>query len=144
MWSSEQPYGLRTITYFTEKGTDIEEVKQFPKVTQRTSSIWGRHVLKALWETNTIHRPQACLPQASSSLFPHRYRHLFPSPVVAAVQSLSPVWLFETPWTAARQASLSHSLLEFTQTHVRWIDDAIQPSHPLSPLSSPALNLPQH
>ena len=34
-----------------------------------------------------------------------------------------------TPWTAARQASLS--LLEFTQTHVHRVGDAIQPSHPL-------------
>ena len=25
------------------------------------------------------------------------------------------------------------SLLEFAQTHVHWVDDAIQPSHPLSP-----------
>ena len=25
-----------------------------------------------------------------------------------------------------------HQLLEFTQTHVQWITDAIQPSHPLS------------
>ena len=24
-----------------------------------------------------------------------------------------------------------HQLLEFTQTHVHWVDDAIQPSHPL-------------
>ena len=34
-------------------------------------------------------------------------------------------------------------LLEFAQTHVHWLYDAIQPSHPLSP-SSPALNLSQH
>ena len=34
-------------------------------------------------------------------------------------------------------------LPEFTQTHVHWVSDAIQPSHPLSPLS-PALNLSQH
>ena len=34
-------------------------------------------------------------------------------------------------------------LLEFAQTHVHWMSDAIQPSHPLSP-SSPALNLSQH
>ena len=27
-----------------------------------------------------------------------------------------------------------HYLLEFAQTHVRWVDDAIQPSHPLCPL----------
>ena len=34
-----------------------------------------------------------------------------------------------------------HYLLEFAQTHVHRVDDDIQPSHPLSPLSSPALNL---
>ena len=30
------------------------------------------------------------------------------------------------------------------QTHVHWVDDAIQLSHPLLPPSSPALNLSQH
>ena len=35
-------------------------------------------------------------------------------------------------------------LLEFTQTHVHWVRDAIQPSHPLSSPSPPALNLSQH
>ena len=37
-----------------------------------------------------------------------------------------------------------HCLLEFAQTHVHWVCDAIQWSHPLSPLSPPALNLSQH
>ena len=37
-----------------------------------------------------------------------------------------------------------HSLLEFAQTHVHWVGDAIQPSHPLLPPSAPALNLSQH
>ena len=37
-----------------------------------------------------------------------------------------------------------HQLLEFTQTHVYWVGDAIQPSHPLSSCSPPALNLFQH
>ena len=32
-------------------------------------------------------------------------------------------------------------LLEFAQTHVHWVSDAIQPSHPLSSPSPPALNL---
>ena len=36
-----------------------------------------------------------------------------------------------------------HYLLEFAQTHVHWVSDAIQPSHPLSPPSPPALNLSQ-
>ena len=38
-----------------------------------------------------------------------------------------------------------HQLLEFTLTHhVHWVSDAIQPSHPLSSPSPPALNLSQH
>ena len=34
-----------------------------------------------------------------------------------------------------------HQLPESTQTHVHWVGDAIQPSHPLSSPSPPALNL---
>ena len=37
-----------------------------------------------------------------------------------------------------------HQLLEFTQTHVHWVSDAIQPSHSLLSPCPPALNLPQH
>ena len=36
-----------------------------------------------------------------------------------------------------------HQLPEFTQTHVNWVGDAIQSSHPLSS-PSPAFNLSQH
>ena len=36
-----------------------------------------------------------------------------------------------------------HQLLEFTQTHVHWVGDAIQQSHPLS-FPSPAPNPSQH
>ena len=35
-----------------------------------------------------------------------------------------------------------HYLPEFARTHVHWVEDAIQPSHPLSPSST--LNLSQH
>lgn len=35
-----------------------------------------------------------------------------------SVQSLSPVWPFETPWAAARQAPLSP--LELAHVHVHW------------------------
>ena len=37
-----------------------------------------------------------------------------------------------------------HQLLELAQTHVHWVTDAIQPSHPLSSPSPPAFNLSQH
>ena len=37
-----------------------------------------------------------------------------------------------------------HQLPEFTQTHVHWVGDAIQPSHPLLSPSPPAFSLSQH
>ena len=37
-----------------------------------------------------------------------------------------------------------HQLPEFTQTHLHWVSDAIQPSHPLSSPSPPAPNPSQH
>ena len=37
-----------------------------------------------------------------------------------------------------------HQLLELPQTHVHWVSDAIQPSHPLSSPSPLAFNLSQH
>ena len=40
-------------------------------------------------------------------------------------------------------STVLHHLPEFAQTHVCWVDDAIQPSHPLSSLSPPAFNISQ-
>ena len=41
-------------------------------------------------------------------------------------------------------APVLHSLSEFAQTHVHWVGDAIQSSHPLSSPSRPSFNLYQH
>ena len=49
--------------------------------------------------------------------------------IVVAVQLLSHVRLFVTPWTAARQGfPVLHYLPEFAQTRIHWVGDAIQPS----------------
>ena len=71
-----------------------------------------------------------------------------PSLLFIVVQLLSCVWLFATPWIAACLASclpmsftVSQVLLKF---YVRWVGDAIQLSHPLSPSSPSAFNLSQH
>ena len=67
--------------------------------------------------------------------------------VLLSVQSLSRVQLFATLWSEARQASLSitnsRSLPKpmSIETHVHRVGDAIQPSHPPSSPSPPALNL---
>ena len=64
--------------------------------------------------------------------------------LIVVVQSLSHIQLFATPWTAAHQPPLSITIPEFAQTHVYWVSDAIQPSHPLSSPSSLALSLSQN
>ena len=43
-----------------------------------------------------------------------------------------------------RGLPVHRQLLEFTQIHVLWVCDAIQPSHPLSSPSPSAFNLSQH
>ena len=46
--------------------------------------------------------------------------------------AVSHVQLFATPWTP--DFPVLHHLPEFAQIHAHLVDDAIQPSHPLSPL----------
>ena len=46
--------------------------------------------------------------------------------------------------TKDKMAEWHHQLLESTQTHVHWVSDVIQPSHPLSSPSPPTFNLSQH
>ena len=59
------------------------------------------------------------------------------SSLLVVVQLLSHVQLFVTLWTAAHQASLSFTISQSLPKPVHWISDAIQPSHPSLPPSSP-------
>ena len=61
-----------------------------------------------------------------------------------SVQSLSCVQLCDPMDLSMPGFPVHHQLLELTQTHVHWVSDANQPSHPLLPSSLPALNLSQH
>ena len=45
---------------------------------------------------------------------------------------------------STRGLPVPHQHPEFTQTHVHWVGDAIQASHPLSSPSLPRFNLSQH
>ena len=69
---------------------------------------------------------------------------LFASIAFVVVQSLSCVWLSNAMNCSMPGFSVLHHFSEFAQTHVHWVCDAIQPSHPLMPLSPLALNLSQH
>ena len=62
----------------------------------------------------------------------------------SSVQSLSRVQLCDPMNCSMPGLPVHHQLLEFSQTHVRQVGDAIQPSHPLSSPSPPAPNPSQH
>ena len=64
--------------------------------------------------------------------------------IVVAVQSLSHIRLCDPMDCNTPGFPVLHYLPEFAQTHVHQVSDAIQPSHPLSSPSPPALNLTQH
>ena len=65
-------------------------------------------------------------------------------PGKGVVQLLSHVRLCDPTDCSAPGFSVLHHLLEFVQTCVHWVSDAIQPSHPLSSPFSPVFNLSQH
>jgi len=73
--------------------------------------------------------------------------------------TLIPKWIYKVQFSSVAQSCptlcdpmncstlglpVHHQLLEFTQTHVHRVGDAIQPSHPLSSPSPPAPNPSQH
>ena len=63
----------------------------------------------------------------------------------SSVQSLSRVRFFATPWINSTPGlPVHHQLPEFTQTHIHWVSDAIQPSYPLSSPSPPIFNRAKH
>ena len=60
-----------------------------------------------------------------------------------SVQLLSPVRLCNPMDCSTPGFPVHHQLLEFIQTHVHWVGNAIWPFHPLLSPSSPTFNLPQ-
>ena len=61
----------------------------------------------------------------------------------SSVQMLSRVWNFVTPGSLHARPACPSPTPGVTQTHVDWVNDAIQSSHPLL-FSSPAFNLSKH
>ena len=61
-----------------------------------------------------------------------------------SVQLLSCVWLCDPMDHSTPGLPVHHQLPEFTQTHIHWVSDAIQPFDPLSSPSPSAFSLSQH
>ena len=80
--------------------------------------------------------------EISKQRFISRHSHLLCVSVSSVNQSCLILW---DPTDCSMPAlPVHHQLPGFTQTHVHWVSDAIQPSLPLSSPSLPAFNLSQH
>ena len=103
-------------------------------------------------------------PFSAGQMEPHCTKHSNPVPPMGSWDTLK-LWEFNTDppdsklcFSVAQAHStlwdpmdysmprfpVLHYLLEFAQTHVHWVNDTIQPSHPLSSPSPPAYNLSPH
>ena len=103
--------------------------------------------MRALWEAtiflpklgpasslqDTVLMPQAKQPTGRNTVPTHQ-------PQFSSLRLLCPVRLFKPMNSSTPGILVYHQLLEFTQTHVHRVGDAIQPSHSLSSLSPPAPN----
>ena len=76
--------------------------------------------------------------------FGYLYRGFIPSVQFSSVQSASCPTLCNPMNCSMPGLPVHHQLLEFTQTHVHRVGDAIQPSHPLLSPFPPAPNPSQH
>ena len=119
MWISE-PLPLNTSLYISANSTSVRFLT--PSVVQE--AIGGCRIEE---------RKETSLEDME------RERQSWNRSQISSVQSLSRVWLFATPGLPVH-----HQLPESTQTHVYWVCDIIQPSHPLLSPSPPAPNPSQH
>ena len=94
------------------------------------------------WELTIAQIMNSVLP--NSDLIWRKYGKPPDHSGISSVQLLICVQLFCDPMNRSTPGlPVHHQLPEYTETHVRWVGDAIQPSHPLSS-PSPAFNLSQY
>ena len=82
----------------------------------------------------------------TSIILPHVTQVIFfPVSIIALLFSSKSCPSLCNPWTADEVPSPSFTNLpEFAQTHVHWVNDAIQPSHILLTPSPPVLKISHH
>ena len=86
------------------------------------------------------HSPSMLTSKEAHTYFMHQvYHSLFKKVQFSSVQSLSCVWLFATPWIAARQASLSITI-SWSSLRLTFIESMMPSSHLI--LCHPLLLLP--
>ena len=98
---------------------------------------------KGIFQTQRLN---SCLLHCRQILY-HWVTWEAPYSMISSIQfSHSVMFDSANPWTDCSTPGLPvhHQLLKFTQTHVHWVRDPIQPSHPLLSPFLPTFNFSQH
>ena len=131
------------------KGEITKETRKYFEMKENEAQ-WRRNASKAVFRAKYlavhayIKKEERC--QVSNLIFhPKKLEkeEQTDTQAISSVQSLSHVWLFVTPWIAARQASLSITNSR-SSLRLMSIESVMPSSHPPSSPSPPALNLSQH
>ena len=108
----------------------LKKIKQSYRMIQQSHS--------SIYQEKTLIGKDACTPVFIAPLFTTAKMSQFSSVTQSHLTLCDPMDC-RTPGLPVH-----HELLEFTQNHVHWVGDAIQPPHPLSTPSPPAFNQSQH
>ena len=101
-------------------------------------------ILAKYWELQEVNPSLGTWPDSNEPCMLNvKYLCIVPLHKIS-VQLLSHVQFCDPMDCSMPGLPVYHQLLEFTQTHIHWVSDAIQPSHPLSSPSPPTFNLSQH
>ena len=115
---------------------------------------WHQSLVKDAWDSRL--QPEGTSPLARAAIHPargqvpsseahiQRLAEARPGPLQFSSVAQSCLTLCNPTDCSTPGLPVHHQFPEFTQTHVLWVSDAIQPSHPLSSPSPPAFNLFQH
>ena len=85
--------------------------------------------------------PGSCIPFDSGGCKSGGQGALLQVPFFCCLVAKSCLTLCDPMYYSTPGFPVRHYLPEFAQTHVHWVSDAIQPSHPLSPLPLPSTSL---
>ena len=132
--------------------TEMESSMQIPTCPPHPHSMSSSpsHLLILLTDSDPRHRQQPSLVLATSATFwSHSSNSVSQVSVqYSSIQLSSVAQSCPTPCDPMNHSTpglpVHHQLLEFTQTHVHRVSDAIQASHPLLSPSPPAPNPSQH
>ena len=127
---------MTVATSFKTVETQIKWCRSFSgterKELSSMNSMSGENILQELGESKDISDEEELREFIASNC------------VLVVVQTLSCVWICDPIECSTPVFPVLYYLSEFAQTHVHWVSDAIQPSHPLSSPSPPDLSLSQH